>query len=144
MQKNIKFGKSLEDWAMGDLSDPLCDVGTKKWLVECNINSQENLVKAAMMNSLPSVSIAAFSKMRDEQLKASTIISMFSNGDGHNMVLIGYSVIRSMGSTKLLWDILQAKGTPRELKQHIEIRIGELSGTAEEKDYSSIIRADKS
>ena len=130
----------LEQRAMAALSDPACDAATKRWLVLMNVNSQANLRAAAMMNSMPSVSMAAFSKISDEGEKASILIRMFSSQDRSNLVSIGYEIISGMRNMPLLWDIFQVQGVPKELKPHIERRIELLAGTAEPKDYREIIR----
>ena len=133
----------LEQRAMGFLSGQACDAATKRWLVLMNVNSQANLRAAAMMNSMPSVSIAAFSKIHDEKEKASILTSMFSSKDRSNLTSIGYEVISGMSDMSLLWDIFQAQAVPKELKPHIERRIELLAGTAEPKDYREIIRLNR-
>ena len=133
----------LEQRAMDALSDQACDAATKRWLVLMNVNSQANLRAAAMMNSMPSVSMAAFSKIHNEDEKASTLIRMFSSQDRSNLASIGYEVISGMRNMSLLWDIFQAQGVPKELKSHIERRIELLAGIAEPKDYREIIRLNR-
>ena len=133
----------LEQRAMDALSDQACDAATKRWLVLMNVNSQANLRAAAMMNSMPSVSMAAFSKISDEEEKASILIRMFSSQDRSNLVSIGYEVVSGMRNMSLLWDIFQAQGVPKELKPHIERRIELLAGKAEPKDYREIIRLNR-
>ena len=136
MRKDI----NLEQRAMDALSDKECDAAMKRWLVLMNVNSPANLRTAAMMNSMPSVSMAAFSKISDEREKASILIMMFSCPDKSNLISIGYEVISGMHNITLLWDIFQAQGVPKELKPHIERRIELLVGTANPKDYREVIR----
>ncbi len=136
MRKEI----NLERRAMDAMSDQTCDAATKRWLVMMNVNSPQNLRAVAAMNSMPSVSMAAFSKIREDSEKASILIGMFSSSDRSNLVSIGYEVISGMKNTSMLWDIFQAPGVPKELKPHIERRIGLLAGTVEPKDYREIIR----
>ena len=133
----------LEKRAMEALADPACDAATKRWLVLMNVNSHASLIAAAKMNRLPSVSMAAFSKIRDERARASILIEMFSSEDRSNLISIGYEVIGGIESKTLLWDIFQSPAVPKELKSIIEARIGQLSGMVEPRDYREIIRLQK-
>ncbi|MEM3841680.1 MAG: hypothetical protein QXN59_03240, partial [Candidatus Micrarchaeaceae archaeon] len=124
---NMEKSKQLEEFALSMLSNSSCSISTKVWLVQNSIDSEAGLEKAARMNLMPSVSIAAFRKISDEHKKASILVSMFASNGPENLIAIGHSVVSSISSPKLLWDICQAKGIPKELKPYVESRIESLS-----------------
>ena len=99
------------------------DLSYKKWLVEVELRTYASIEEIAMYSKYPTLSIAAFSKIRTEDGKVALLRKLIRSNNNENIISIAHEVLLGIDSKALLWDIYSEKNATQELKAMVERRI---------------------
>lgn len=100
--------------------DERLSLAHRNWVLLSSNFTDDEIAKVALCTKYPTLSISAFSLIKDEARKTNTLIKLFGEAEPYTVMAIAYSAIKNIKSQRLLWDIYAHPNTPKEIKPYIE------------------------